>query len=115
MVPSNVNQDKIDQIVLLSPAERSRSEDPLGDGPRSNALPCSAKSVQNVCEEMAPPIPPLPTNYQRSDGSRALFASKHTHLLIVFRLDESCSANESREQRKSRAHSKAVRQAELKR
>lgn len=46
-------------------------------------------------EEDAPPIPPLPLNYQRSD-------------------DESYS-NENRELKKIKAHTKATRQAELKR
>ncbi|XP_037045702.1 F-actin-monooxygenase Mical isoform X2 [Bradysia coprophila] len=62
--------------------ERSKSEDYL-------KIDLNAKQY----EEEAPPIPPLPINYQRSD-------------------DESCSANESR---KLKAHTKASRQAELKR
>ncbi|KAJ6638608.1 [F-actin]-monooxygenase Mical [Pseudolycoriella hygida] len=62
--------------------ERSKSEDYL-------KIDLNTKQY----EEEAPPIPPLPINYQRSD-------------------DESCSANESR---KLKAHSKASRQAELKR
>lgn len=74
------SQDKLDhspatpQSPALSAAERSRSEDPLkNDGPRAVSTPLAAKSVQNVgggCNDdaLAPPIPPLPTNYQRSDG-----------------------------------------------
>ncbi|XP_053945588.1 F-actin-monooxygenase Mical isoform X10 [Anastrepha ludens] len=49
-------------------------------------------------ESAPPPIPPLPLNYQRSDDER----------------DES-NATETREQKRQRAISKAVRQAELKR
>lgn len=70
-----------------------------------------------------PPIPPLPINYQRSDGEiRGLFVfetfyQKTNSRYVIYQswADESCSANESREHRKQRAHSKATRQAELKR
>ncbi|XP_055852122.1 F-actin-monooxygenase Mical isoform X6 [Episyrphus balteatus] len=76
---------------------------------RSNSQDCIAKQkyqkissyasspqlFKNTDEQIPPPIPPLPLNYQRSD-------------------DESY-ATESREQKKQRAITKATRQAELKR
>ncbi|XP_069961904.1 F-actin-monooxygenase Mical isoform X8 [Bactrocera oleae] len=52
-------------------------------------------ATHDIDEPAPPPIPPLPLNYQRSD-------------------DES-NATETREQKRQRAISKAVRQAELKR
>uniref|UniRef100_A0A1A9VGD2 F-actin monooxygenase n=1 Tax=Glossina austeni TaxID=7395 RepID=A0A1A9VGD2_GLOAU len=61
---------------------------------KSNSL--TNTNVATSCDEqIPPPIPPLPINYQRSD-------------------DESYT-NETREQKKQRAVSKATRQAELKR
>lgn len=72
-------KDKLDQSptkIPLHTSTRSRSEDPLKSfgGARAISKPSTAKSVQNVCndDEIAPPIPPLPTNYyyQRSDGNQ---------------------------------------------
>lgn len=106
----------------ISPSERSRSEDPLkSNATRMVSTQNTAKSVQNVSKdgEIAPPIPPLPTNYQRSDGTVSIFFLNRHFFLNINEghslLDESCSASETREQRKSRAHSRVLRQAELKR
>ncbi|XP_037946356.1 F-actin-monooxygenase Mical isoform X3 [Teleopsis dalmanni] len=61
----------------------------------NNKLNCASSIHQNAEDQIPPPIPPLPLHYQRSD-------------------DESY-ATETREHKKQRAISKAVRQAELKR
>ncbi|KAL9897755.1 molecule interacting with CasL isoform 4-T10 [Glossina fuscipes fuscipes] len=83
--------------------KRSASSTALAFSSSSPQLYCVNKSnsltntnVATSCDEQTPPpIPPLPINYQRSD-------------------DESYT-NETREQKKQRAVSKATRQAELKR
>lgn len=66
-----------------------------------------------------PPIPPLPLNYQRSDGKFLLFLcsfSLTVHLCDFISPDESCTTNEPKnELKKLRAMTKASRQAELKR
>ena len=73
-------------------------------------------------DDQAPPIPPLPKNYQRSDGEFEFFFGHwmYIKLLIIAKnpfLDEEFpDTNETKnELKKLRAMSKASKQAELKR
>ena len=92
--------------------------------PQLNVANNKTSSHLAVDEQIPPPIPPLPLHYQRSDGLfnlnfvfilssifKCLFFCNYCN---YFQLDESY-ATESRDQKKQRAISKAVRQAELKR
>jgi hypothetical protein len=79
----------------------------------------SLKSCQKspTIAEVPPPIPPLPLNYQRSDGELRLIGGFDSTLIFVGSTDESSfPMNDSKnELKKLRAMSKASKQAELKR
>lgn len=69
-------------------------------------------------DEQAPPIPPLPTNYRRSDGKFILLLLLVNKKIVInlFSSDEENTTNETKnELKKLRAMSKASKQAELKR
>lgn len=90
---------------------------------RSKSVSClknSQKSPSIHDKDMPPPIPPLPLNYQRSDGNTEVIFKTIQDLsndLIIYYSDEgSFQTNESKnELKKLRAMSKASKQAELKR
>lgn len=111
------------------PAELSKSE---------NCLSAKRKSIDqpdSACEELTPPpVPPLPVNYQRSDGKRTILfitfeklANLEEDWLLILTIfifffflfliftDENYLSNDNRDQKKLRAYYKATRQAELKR
>lgn len=69
-------------------------------------------------DSIPPPVPPLPVNYQRSDGKFIWVENSSSSLepnLFLCISDESYLSNDNREHKKQRAQSKASRQAELKR
>lgn len=57
-------ETKQDKEEILPQYERSKSENCLKV--EQNSMQCAAHN--RLMDEVAPPIPPLPLNYQRSDG-----------------------------------------------
>lgn len=87
-------------------------------GERSKSVSCLKNQQNSLAErEEPPPIPPLPLNYQRSDGEfiQTLLLIQRLYLM-KFTDEGSYQTNENKnELKKLRAMSKASKQAELKR
>lgn len=112
---------KFQMIFLLHICEMKEKEaTPPYSSERSKSVSClktPQRQLSIIDKEMPPPIPPLPLNYQRSDGEFdwwfAMVLKTNKIFLIT---DEISFPNDSKnELKKLRAMSKASKQAELKR